>query len=104
MSFVEIVRSSRTAAVESLSQRAALYNRLAKNTPSPWARQRLYRLKSAALSRLVVLGAGTIHEVFLAEGLVTVALPNGRRLHCPISQLEPAARRVLEHTLLRACA
>lgn len=95
MTFIEILNSSREELIGALMRRAALSNRLAKAAPTAAGRRRFYAQKSAALSRLVLLGAGRVDEVLLARGLVTVALGNGRRMHLPIRQLPIEVRRHL---------
>lgn len=103
MTFVDILRSTRDNAVTALATRAALSNRLAKASESASSRRRLYGVKSAAISRLLALHAAEIEEVLTTRGLITVALPTGRRLHCPIKQLQPEARQLLSKRVLALC-
>src|SRR5688572_5479367 len=95
MPFSEIVSSSRRASVSALVTRASLFNRLAKAAASPCARRRFYAEKTAAVSRLIVLGAVVMEEVLPARGLLTVGLPNGRYLHVPIDHLQHQAKQVV---------
>lgn len=104
MPFADVLQSARVEAVQSLSTRASLFNRLAKATENPSSRRRFYQMKSIAISRLIALGAAEVEELFPRQGMLTVALPNGRCLHCPVDQLRPDARRVLADRLTALCA
>ena len=91
MSFKTVLRNSRGVAIDGLLRRAALANRLAKAARNAAMRRACYAQKSAAISRLISLGAGHVEEESLAQGLVTVRFSNGRRQHVPIDQLPPEA-------------
>ncbi len=91
MPFVDVLEQTKSAAVQALAARACLANRLAKQVVGV-DRARLYQQKDRALSKLIVLGAGRLEEILLSQSLVTLSLPNRRRLHVPIRCLSVDAR------------
>lgn len=99
--FTDVLNSSRPMTIKRLVERAALCNRLAKNAPSPSARAQFYDQKTAAISRLLLIGAGRVEELLVTSGLITVALPGGRRLHVPVGDLLPAAKHEVDLLIRR---
>lgn len=67
-------------------------NGVAHNLPE-YKREAVFALKSGALSVLVLYNAVAVNDISAdgTVGLDLVLLP-GKRLHCPISLLQPAAR------------
>ena len=96
MSFKDVLKSIEPMVVQTLQARAAISNRMAKAVDHGNDRRRLYEQKSDALSRLIVLRAGRVVELRLAQGDITVSLPNGRRLHVPVNQLSRKAMDVVQ--------
>ena len=95
MTFNEVLTANRSKAIQALMARAATLNRMAKTVARAGDRRRLYERKTETISWLMVLGGGRVSEILLEQGLATVSLLNGRRLHVPINRLSPEAREIV---------
>lgn len=96
-SFAHVLEQTRGDAVQALSRRALLFNRIAKAASSRVGRSSAYRAKSAALSQLLHLGAADVE-------MVTISISGGPCLHCPVDALEPAAREAVIQRMVTLCA
>ncbi len=95
--FAAILKNVRSLNIRRLKDRAFLANRLAKIAVGA-SRATCYRLKDEAVNALVRQGAACLHSV---DGLpygptIGLAFIDGGRLHIPPSQLDPAARRLVQ--------
>lgn len=99
----DILEPTLQTAIHRIASRAHLFNRIAHTSINPVSRRTAYRAKVSCVSRLLTMrGGAQVEEVLPGRGLVTVALPTGRRLHVPLEHLEPAAKQVVAR-ILREC-